>query len=168
MSAPPLPDIFGNYVLGDFAEVVSPQAISWLPQTEGWLWLGGLLLILLTRYLWKRLRQWYRERYRREAAARLQQLADSAQAETILAELNQLLKLTAMAAFGRERVARLSGADWIDFLNNQCPTPSFSQEQGHLLSLAVYNSTGASGKPLQELFVSCRRWVRDHERPEDV
>ena len=40
MSAPPLPDTFGNYALGDFFEVVSPAAISWLPQTAGWAWLG--------------------------------------------------------------------------------------------------------------------------------
>ena len=35
MSAPPLPDIFGNYILGDFVEVVSPENVSWLPQTVG-------------------------------------------------------------------------------------------------------------------------------------
>ena len=29
MSAPPLPDIFGNYALGEFVEVVAPNAISW-------------------------------------------------------------------------------------------------------------------------------------------
>ena len=34
VSAPPLPETFGNYALGDFAEVVSPAAISWLPQTR--------------------------------------------------------------------------------------------------------------------------------------
>ena len=61
MSAPPLPDIFGNYVLGDFAEVVSPQAISWLPQTIGWAWLGVALLVLLLRYLFKWIRKWYQK-----------------------------------------------------------------------------------------------------------
>ncbi len=50
MSAPPLPDIFGNYVLGDFVEVVSPENISWLPQTAGWVWLGAFLLAVLLRY----------------------------------------------------------------------------------------------------------------------
>ena len=40
MSAPPLPEAFGNYALGDFVEVISPASISWLPQTPGWLF-GG-------------------------------------------------------------------------------------------------------------------------------
>ena len=72
MSAPPLPEVFGNYALGDFVEVVSPAGVSWWPQTVGWLWLGAGLLAYLGLRLWRFLRHWYRNRYRREAIARLQ------------------------------------------------------------------------------------------------
>ena len=72
MSAPALPEIFGNYLLGEeFVEVVSPAVVSWLPQTAGWACLGAVCLALLMRYGYRRLRQWYRNRYRREALARL-------------------------------------------------------------------------------------------------
>jgi hypothetical protein len=168
MSAPPLPDIFGNYVLGDFAEVVSPHAISWLPQTTGWAWLGAALLVLLLRYLFKRIQLWYQNRYRREAAARLEQLATNPDHKTWLIELNTLLKLTALAAFSREQVARLSGQDWVEFLNRHCAAPPFSAELGRVLALGTYTGTTVAETTRQQLLAAARNWVQTHERPEHV
>ena len=65
MSAPPLPEAFGNYALGDFAEVVSPAAVSWLPQTVAWRWLAAALAVYLLYRGWRWLRHWHRNRYRR-------------------------------------------------------------------------------------------------------
>lgn len=168
MSAPPLPDAFGNYALGDFVEVVSPAAISWWPQTSGWLWLGALLVSYAGYRGWRAVRHWYHNRYRREAAARLQQLADTADGKTLVAEVNRLLKLTALAAFSREQVARLSGEEWVDFLNRHCPTPPFSAEQGNLLALATYTGTVIETGTGQQLLAASLAWVQEHESPLDV
>jgi hypothetical protein len=168
MSAPPLPDIFGNYILGDFVEVVSPENVSWLPQTVGWLWLGAILLALMLRYGWKRLRHWYRNRYRREAVERLQKIAETGEQEFWLIELNKLLKLTALAAFSREQVARLSGEEWVDFLNRHCTTPPFSVEQKKLLTTGAYKKTILKGNTRQQLLAASLTWVRTHESPEHV
>jgi len=167
-SAPPLPEAFGNYALGDFVEVVSPQAISWLPQTIGWWWLGAALLAVFARYSWRRLRHWYRNRYRREAAARLRQLGDTADQSALVAELNRLLKLTALAAFSREQVARLSGKEWVEFLNRQCPTPPFSGEQGQLLAVGAYRTGTVAAASGQPLISACLTWVREHKNMYDV
>jgi hypothetical protein len=168
MSAPPLPDTFGNYALGDFVEVVSPAPISWLPQTEGWVWLGVAIAALLGYRTWQALRHWYRNRYRREAAARLQRLAaGSATAPVQVAEVNRLLKLTALAAFSRQQVARLSGQDWVDFLNRQCPAPPFSAEHGNLLALAPYTGDVLEAGRCNELVDACLAWVMEHENPLD-
>lgn len=166
MSAPPLPDPFGNYALGDFVEVVSPGDISWLPQTAGWAWLAVALALLLLRVLWRWLHRWYRNRYRREAIARLKKLAQSTDHDALLMELNKLLKLTAMAAFSRERVARLSGEEWIDFLDRQCRSPVFSKEQRSLLALGTYKTTPIAKEQQQQMVAACRDWIRLHERPE--
>jgi hypothetical protein len=167
-SAPPLPEAFGNYALGDFVEVVSPQAISWLPQTVGWWWLGAALLAVFARYSWRRLRYWYRNRYRREAAARLQKLGDTADKSALVAELNRLLKLTALAAFSREQVASLSGKEWVDFLNGQCPTPPFSGEQGQLLAVDAYRTDTVAAPGGPPLISACLTWVREHKNMYDV
>jgi len=168
MSAPPLPDIFGNYVLGDFVEIVSPDAISWWPQTAGWLWLGAALLILLLRYGWRRLQHWYRNRYRREAAARLRQLAQASPTEGLLIELNKLLKLTALAGFSRENVARLSGTAWVDFLNRHCASQPFSADLGKLLARGVYQTAVPSDATRQALLAACLECVNQHESPAHV
>ena len=80
MSLPALPDIFGNYVLGDFNEVVSPPNIDWLPQTAGWYVVAAVLIAWTSHKLWLRLQYWYRNRYRKEASNRLRQLGNSATA----------------------------------------------------------------------------------------
>ncbi len=167
MSAPPLPDIFGNYALGDFVEVVSPAAISWLPQTAGWAVLAALLAVLLLRYGWRRLRHWYRNRYRREALARLRVIAQSAQQDTLV-ELNKLLKLTALAAYSREQVARLSGQEWVAFLNQRCASPPFSPEHGRLLAQGVYEGAAVSDATRQALHGACLAWVENHRGAADV
>ena len=168
MSAPPLPDAFGNYALGDFAEVVAPAAINWLPQTSGWWWLGAALLALLARYCWRRLRHWYRNRYRGEAIEHLQQLAGDSNRAKLPAQLNRLLKLTALTAFSREQVACLSGEDWVSFLNSQCATPPFSQEQGQLLAVGAYSAQPVAAEIAEALLASCLTWVREHENMHDV
>ncbi|MCB1689200.1 MAG: DUF4381 domain-containing protein [Halioglobus sp.] len=168
MSAPPLPDIFGNYALGDFVEVVPPEAISWLPQTAGWAWLGALLAVVILRYGWRKLRHWHRNRYRREAALRLQQLAQGAAHDSWLIELNKLLKLTALAAFSREQVARLSGQEWVAFLNQHCASPPFSPDHCRLLARGVYEGATVPDAMRQSLLVACRQWVEHHEGPSHV
>lgn len=164
MSAPPLPDAFGNYALGDFVEVVSPQAVSWMPQTIGWWWLGAALLGLGLHYLWRRLRHWYRNRYRREAVQRLQALPGDDPFEQLL-EVNKLLKLTAMQAYTREQVASLSGQDWADFLNSQCAAPTFSPAQCQALTTAVYGSGAVDRDAIVALIDASLNWVREHQVP---
>jgi hypothetical protein len=168
MSLPPLPDIFGNYVLGDFVEVTAPSDISWLPQTAGWYWVGAAALIFSLRYGWQRLRHWYRNRYRREATARLENLAQSSEQVNFLVELNQLLKLTALAAFSRERVARLHGRAWVNFLNQQCVAAPFSEDLGQLLAVGAYSNAAIEEDTRQHLLAACRHWVVEHQSPEYV
>lgn len=168
MSAPPLPEIFGNYALGDFVEVVSPAAVSWLPQTTGWLWLGAALLGYCLYRAWLSLRHWYRNRYRREAEQRLRRVAGMSDKQDQVCEINRLLKLTAMAAFSRQQVAQLSGTEWTEFLNRQCPTPAFSSDQGRLLALGPYRSQEIDHARAEQLVAASLTWVRVHENPTDV
>lgn len=168
MSAPTLPEVFGNFALGEFVEVVPPAAVSWWPQTPGWWWLGAALLAFIAHRGWRALRHWYRNRYRREAAARLQLLAESQPPAGLVPEINRLLKLTALAAYSREQVARLSGNDWVAFLNARCPAPPFSEEQGQLLAVASYAGGEVAPPVARQLLAASLSWVNQHENPADV
>jgi hypothetical protein len=168
MSAPPLPEIFGNYALGEFVEAVPPAAVSWWPQTPGWWWLGAALLVFIGHRGWRALRHWYRNRYRREAAARLEQLAAAQPTGELIPEINRLLKLTALAAYSRDQVARLSGHDWVTFLNARCPVPPFSPEQGQLLAVASYAGVEVASPAADQLLAASLSWINQHENPADV
>ena len=164
MSLPPLPDIFGNYVLGDFNEIAAPPPIDWLPQTPGWYAVAAALLFLFSRYSWRRLRHWYRNRYRREARIRLQALEGS---EDIVADVNRLLKLTAMAAFSRQEVARLSGDKWTQFLNSQCQPTPFDDGDCQLLGAGVYQGRSVDSSSGSRLLRASLNWVDQHKNRYD-
>ncbi|MGB1141792.1 MAG: DUF4381 domain-containing protein [Halioglobus sp.] len=165
MSAPPLPDIFGNYTLGDFVEVVSPEGVSWLPQTAGWYWLGAALLVLLARYGWRRIRRWHRNRYRREAIKRLDSVAHDS-ADDLPARLNTLLKLAAMAGFGRDTVASLTGDAWVAFLNAQCDPSPFDAQLAPYLVEGPYRATAVTDADRTRLIAASASWLAEHREPQ--
>ena len=76
MELPPLPDIFGNYAIRGIVEVLPPGAVSWWPQTDGWILVALLLAAALGRWSWRRWQRWQRDRYRRTALAILAQQAN--------------------------------------------------------------------------------------------
>lgn len=168
MSAPPLPDIFGNYALGDFVEVTAPAAVSWWPQTVGWIWVGVLLGLLLARKLWRMGRHWYHNRYRREALQRLTKIEAGPLDETTPEQLNRLLKLTALAGWSRDQVARLTGSEWVEFLNRTCESPPFGPTLAELLATGPYTAPAIDPATGRRLLQACREWIRHHRGPANV
>lgn len=168
MSAPPLPDVFGNYALGDFVEVVPPGPIDWLPQTLGWQIVAIATAAFTARFLFRTLRKWHQNRYRREAAERLQKIRQSSEGDQQLREINRLLKLTALVAYSRETVAKLSGTPWADFLNDQCAAPVFTNSQISLLARGSYQPMNVNQVALDGLCESSARWIEEHQGLQDV
>lgn len=166
MSAPPLPDVFGNYALAPFVEVASPEDISWLPQTVGWIWLATFIAIFSLRLAWRALRKWHRNRYRKEALQKLQALDQDIDSTEFVAAINRVLKLTALAAYSRARVAQMSGESWVDFLNQQCEEPPFGPEQIQLLGLSSYRSSPVAADSARQVLAASMLWVRAHHRPD--
>ena len=168
MSAPPLPEVFGNYALGNFVEVVPPGPIDWLPQTLGWQIVGIVAAALAVRYSFKKLRYWYRNRYRREAAQRLKKIEQIADGDKLIMEVNRLLKLTALVAYSRETVAKLSGPPWVDFLNEQCTAPVFSNSQMSFLARGSYERMDINKTAIDGLLKASARWIEEHRNLQHV
>jgi hypothetical protein len=162
MSAPPLPEVFGNYALKDFIEIADPAAISWLPQTAGWLYLGIALLIWLAYRLFRQLQHWHRNRYRREAQAELAQLRQQLTAPQLVSELNALLKRTALAVYPRAEVAALAADSWLEFLNGECDSPVFEGSNAQLLLTGSYQPRALASQDASELIDHCLSWVQQH------
>jgi hypothetical protein len=103
--------------LSELAPDRAPPAAGWWPPALGW-WLAALIVMALCAalfFLWR----WWRaphRRYRRAALRELKLIRSSAVAGTAAARaIENLLRRYALALYGRDRVARLSGAHWLDF-----------------------------------------------------
>ena len=141
-------------------ELVVPEPVSWIPATTGWLVIGGWLLAVAGIALREFILHRRRNRYRRDAAAMLRELAARTEAdpEGVTQGICTVLKRTALQAYPRETVASLSGPDWAQFLcetSNDDPVVVAAATQ---LATAAYRRDPDPG----ELLAPAQRWIRVH------
>ena len=160
----------GSIALQDLHDIVVPTPVPWLPPAPGWYALGLTVLLFL---LWGAAilyRRWRRNAYRRQALAELAHMesalaADQA-ARLLLPRLSELLKRTALAAYGRAEAAPLSGQSWLDFLDRRCGRPLFAGENGRLLLLGAYapeaRLEAVSRAQVRTLCTAVRAWLAGH------
>ena len=149
-------------------EMPLPEPVSYAPQTWGWWALLAFLIIALVVTGARRYWQWRRDRYRREALARLEELQQRSNDLSALRELPELLKRVALSMPSASPVgspAALGKEDWQAFLQQHSKQPlpaDFSQQ----LSLLAY-APDATLRTLpldqrQQLFSTCKTWVERH------
>lgn len=101
--------------LSQLAPAHAPAPPGWWPLAPGW-WGLALLLVLIVAAL----AYWFRRpagRLRRTALRELKRLETGPNDDIRLAgELEQLMRRYAVAAYGRETAARLSGVAWLAFV----------------------------------------------------
>ena len=78
-------------------EMALPTPVSFAPQTWGWWALLALLIVALLVTGVRRYWQWLRDRYRREALVRLEELQQRSNDLSALRELPELLKRVALS-----------------------------------------------------------------------
>ncbi|WP_460156630.1 DUF4381 domain-containing protein [Pseudomonas sp. S2_H10] len=83
-------------------EMALPAPVSYAPQTWGWWALLALLIITLVVTGARRYWQWRRDRYRREALLRLEELQQRSSDLSALRELPELLKRVALSMPSRQ------------------------------------------------------------------
>lgn len=133
-------------------QIPEPQPVSMLPQTQGWLWLGLILLILLVWTGRLLIRRWRSNAYRREA------LREIASAKNDPARIAEILRRTALMAYPRGQVAGLYGEEWISFLNRT--GTGFSEDAARALAAIPYKPAASPA----DLEPAAIRWIRTHKR----
>lgn len=134
--------------LDNLYDIVIPDGPAWWPLAPGaWvLILLGVFLLLVIGYRLYLL--WDRNRYRRAGL----HLLDDAATEY---EVSVILKRVALAAYPREQVASLYGAEWLTFLHQTCPRAGFPEDfGGH-----------QSRKVSRDLIDSAAGWIKHHRSP---
>lgn len=137
--------------------VPEPAPISMVPQTVGWLWLGLGLAVLLGWLAVVLLRRYRANAYRRAALAELREAGDDP------ARIAEVLRRAAIIAYSRDRVAALTGTDWLEFLDTSFSGTGFSSGPGVALSAAPYTRTRTPVPGLNDL---ARTWIRAHKPKE--
>ena len=157
--------------LQNLNDIVIPPPVPWLPPAPGWYAAGFSVLLLLGWFAVKRYGVWKRNGYRREALVVLSGLekgmADPAQYKKILPQLPQLVKRTAIAAYGRIQVASLAGSDWLAFLDKTGVTDAFTGSSGKVLidcsSLPSVKLAAFSEEQVTGLFKAVHLWINKHQ-----
>lgn len=141
-------------------ELKMPEPVSMVPQTPGWWVLAGWLAAGMLVVAFKLVKRRRHNRYRREAASLLNGIGARAASDPsgTAQDIAALLKRTALAAYPRETVASLYGADWAAFL---CRTAGNDPEivaAADQLAFSAYRAD-ADGRALVN---PARRWIRLH------
>ncbi len=166
-STAPFDPPWGNYALEGFVEPHAPSAISWLPQTPGWLFVAVIVLGAIIVKLIRAYQRYLANKYRRDAQQLLLKISVQ-QDHSLDDQIPALLKKVAIQGYGRAQVAGLSGAAWGQWLDNECTKTTFSQSKGSLLAELSYSSAAKLSDDERDSLlseVSC--WIKNHRGQND-
>lgn len=145
-------------------ELPLPTAISYLPQTWGWVLLLVTVALLMLTWLTIKAYRWHLNRYRREALARLNQLEQQLD-NMALREIPVLLKRVALSCPQHPDVASLSGDAWQSFLQRNTAVQLPADFSIQLAALAYAPDAvleALDERKRQELLRLSRQWVETH------
>ncbi|WIE48263.1 DUF4381 domain-containing protein [Pseudomonas sp. GM17] len=150
-------------------EIGLPAPVGYAPQTWGWAVLLGMLVVTALLASARRYWQWRRDRYRREALARLAELQSADDRVSALRELPELLKRVALSmpcsSLPQGHIGALGNKDWQAFLVRHSPQPlpaDFSRQLAQLAYAPDATLRALPDEQCQQLFDTCKRWVERH------
>lgn len=137
-----------------FVAPSEPARISMTPATEGWLWVGLVVVALLAVCLVKWIKYRTANAYRRAGLSALKLAGDDAGA------IADVLRRVALVAYPRKSVAALHGDDWLRFLDSSWAKSGFESDIGRKMLAAPYHAIPTSVTGLNRLAAD---WVRHHK-----
>jgi hypothetical protein len=152
----PRPDIFGNYMLKNFGDIVMPENLPWWPIQPGWWVVLSLLLLTASIFGFRRYRHWRRNAYRRQALSELSNMASPRQ-------MTAIVKRAATAAFPSDAVTELWGRDWVGYLNSKTETPCFCSGDELLFNVSLCGPEGSWPDNINTLREHVLLWLQQHK-----
>ncbi len=158
----------GANPLDQLAPNILPQPTGAWPPAIGWWFLGLLILGLLIGLTLLVVRWYRRNRYRRDALARLAAIearfAQIQDQKQLIIQCNHLLKFTALKVWPRKKVASLHGEQWLAFLDSSLKSPLLQKGAGKDLLAGPYSrEESLSGLDSERLISTVRTWIKRHK-----
>ncbi|TKF28629.1 DUF4381 domain-containing protein [Vibrio kanaloae] len=145
----------------DLSPVIAPDAPTWWPLAWGW-WaviITAIALIALVFFIVKRRKN--NQQAKQEA---LSYFSNSQSQDGLSpSKAQDIVRQAALSYFPREKIAGLSGDDWLTFLDAQLAKPLFAAKQSQWQQ-ALYQDVALMNdeqkKAQQQLVNDCETWLR--------
>jgi len=137
---------------GQLRDIHGLDSISWWPLAPGW-WISSVLILLTLVALFLLIRHFIRYppgSWRWEAQVALRDLwrqRNRQSQKEVAARLSELLRRIAIARFGREKTASISGPEWLAWLQQSDPNGFNWSERGGILLNLPYAPDSWQAKP---------------------
>ncbi len=148
----------------DLGPLYEPDAVRFSFETPGWYLLGGVLLLFAVLIIFKWLKRYRKNSYRREALKTIASIEQNSLNQNEANQLNDtliLLKLVAMETFGRQMVAQLHGDDWLEFLESKGKNTPFTDYKQQIAT-TLYDAIEVELKETKELIELSKQWISTH------
>jgi len=126
-----------------------PESASFWPLAFGWWILFAIIILIATWVIIKALKRAKQKRHQRKILAKFKALEKKLKANpnnATIAKINTLLRQLAITYYPRTKIASLTGADWLHFLDESGGTKDFSRGAGRILIEAPYRLNTLSDK----------------------
>ena len=147
----------------DLRDIHAAAAPALWPPAPGW-WVLAVLLVagLVLSMLWL-LRRYRSYRQKLHIMDELESLSDccDSNAEEFTAQLSMLLRRIALRRYSRQRVASLTGSDWLRFLDETGGNGDFEHGIGQILEVGPYQPQTRE-LPREGLLALARRWAKQN------
>lgn len=147
--------------LDNLNDIIVPDAVGFFPFAPGWMIVTVLALTLLIHFAFKAYKHYERTLYKREALKELDRYTNENRDEMLA--LLTLAKRVAIAAYGRTQIAKLSGEEWWDFMEQHSKVTVNSELRSQLSDLLYDTSKqheSAQYTALKDLVIL---WIRTHK-----
>lgn len=152
--------------LDNLHDIIVPDAVGLFPLAQGWYMVALLGLALLFHVAVRRYAQYKKRLYKREALREISTYS-SKNKETVLALL-ALAKRVGIAAYGREKIAPLSGESWWDFMENHSRVKIRRELRDTIATLLYDDSAKSSVSDFNAIKSLTTLWIKTHRVSEHV
>ncbi|MEA3418426.1 MAG: DUF4381 domain-containing protein [Campylobacterota bacterium] len=152
--------------LDNLHDIIVPDAIGFFPLAPGWYMVLILLISLFFYGCIRAYKHYKKSQYRREALKELSTYKNSDKEQTIA--LLSLAKRVGIAAYGRQKIAKLSDDSWWDFMEEHS-TAKVDREMRQEISALLYDTTYTMDNRLHDnVKKSVSLWIKTHREDKDV
>lgn len=154
-----------NDFIEDLGPLLEPNAVSFSFDTLGWKVSLVCVIAVMLSIVFFQMRLYFKNKYRRMAIYDLLLRIESPNLENYhkVNYANLILKKVAIQVYGREKVAKMFGEQWLQYLDSKCEKSELS-ELKIVFENSSYNLKQISDSEFDLVLERTKKWIHQHAR----